>query len=330
MTTGPSPAGANAMPPPCNQPPIVGFLTVFLTMTCLAPPPVHAEPASPGRLDPDIECLARLAARTTDVADYVALRDAFLRHPQAATIRFATAPAEAAIQYCVVIDAWKLWASDYETADHLWVYRPIAGYEIDPTAKMWRTSLGVFQNANDAGVVIAREILLFRHDRLYMALINLLADDDSGNSIDVLIEAMFDERTCHSAFGNIDENVLSRLLDRFEATEGKVRTCLLWTFAMNRYRPAASICGEILLSFERTQRSMHHDELQYNACSKVVGGEYVFYFERIAGRSFHRRWDSSDGDAIDRAKDWWLRNKWRFADESRTANHENRRQRKSE
>ncbi|MCB9852282.1 MAG: hypothetical protein H6819_04240 [Phycisphaerales bacterium] len=313
-----------------DLPPIVGFLTAFLVTACFSAMPEKTQSAPPGRLDPDIECLARLAATSTDVVDYVATRDAFLRHPQAETIRFATAPAEASVRYCVVVDAWKLWASDYETADQLWAYRPIPGNEIDPSAKMWRTSLGVFQNANDAGVVIAREILLFRHDWLYIALITLLSDEGSGNSIDVLIEAMFDERTCHSAFANIDASVLSRLLDRFEATEGKVRTCLLWTFAMNRYRPAARICGEILLSFERTQRSMHHDELQYNAYSKVVGGEYVFYFERIAGRSFHRRWDSSEGEAIDRAKEWWLRNKWRFADESQTVTHEGRRQRNSE
>ncbi len=286
------------------------FATIILVLGTSETPP--AGPPGSTAVH-EIESLIRMAS-TSKSTEYVAFRTVFLQHDEARQIHNIRITIDTPIRFCVVADAWKRWLIEPETALSLWDYSPPDNQMCNPHPAMHAQLLQRLESAGDAGIRIARERLLFRPNRSVSAIASLLKSEGSAASIEVLIEAMFSEDSIHVEFADADEFILARLLEGFDRAGIKSRNNLIWTFAWNRYRPAATRIGSILESFEKNDRSMYHNTRQYDSHVRAVGDRYVMYFEYISRETFHKSEVDQTSRAIDRTKAWWLKHKHEFHD----------------
>ena len=256
-------------------------------------------------------------AATSNPDEYVKLRKEFLKLTDEREIEGNVLPTDATMKHRVIVDAWRVWRIDPETADRLWNYKPPRNPYRNPFPRMAADTRATFEAAGATGLVIAREIIICKRRTHRGVLLMLLAQEKSPLSVDVIVETALNRPTCNLAWSMpyLDKSIAERIFKRFDEMDEHCLQDNILMFTQTKYRPVARRMGTLLLTLRPRESTDLYGRKHstYSIADTDLGYKIAMYFEAVSDFSFEKCYDPDIcAKVIDDAKQWWIENESSF------------------
>lgn len=304
----------NCSPEEKKMPRVISIVMVFaviVVLACFKGDESNARNTSEVTVD---DLLGRAVVASPE--GYLQLREEFLKSSHIQTLQKKELSNLAGWKEQVIAKAWIMWASNLKECKSLWNYDPPPNNYRNPFHIMAGVSYQRFKSAEETGLVIAQELMLTKQHILYGGLPDLLAEDGSEYSKEVILECAI-KNSHHSlitALQSLGAQFAPRVHARLKDADRSCLPGLISVLAHFKYQEAMPELGELLLALNKEGFNDLYKFYFYKPEEQDIGLSIVDAFTSFSGHSFPIDIGSGKARAkrIDAAKEWWEQNAERY------------------